>query len=100
MSNVPGAWEVVVLVAATYRVWRLLAIDRILDAPRNRVLIDKDGDWREGLVEFVTCPWCFGFWLVLATWGAWLLWPHATDVVAVPFAISTFVGLIPRNLDP
>lgn len=100
MSNVPGAWETVVLVAAVYRVWRLLAFDTVTEQIRLNVLIDHDGEWRNRLKDFVECPWCFGFWIAVATWAAWLLWPHAVDVAAVPFAISTAVGLIPKNLDP
>jgi hypothetical protein len=98
---IPGAWAFVLLAAAAARVWLLLAEDKILTRPRDWVLDRLDhvyGNYdskRAGTTwfEFVNCAWCFGFWIGLAWWGAWLLWPHATVVASVPFAISLVVGL-------
>lgn len=105
MSYVPTTWEAILLGLAAFRVWRLLAADTILDWPRNR-LVRREEFWegpdfyREKLDRWLHCPWCMGFWVTMGWWGAWLVWPHATMIVAVPWAISAFVGLVQRNYDP
>jgi Protein of unknown function (DUF1360) len=98
--SVPGVWAFVLIAVASYRVWRLLAEDTILDRPRRWAL--RLGSWQEGdqapegyrakVGEFVSCPWCMGFWIVLAWWAAWQVWPHGAVVVAVPFALSAAVA--------
>lgn len=93
--NVPGWWEFVLLGLAAFRVWRLVAEDLIFEPLRARLLAtDSTAE------EFVTCPWCSGFWVALGWWAAWEVWPHATVVIAVPFALSAIVGLVAANLDP
>ena len=93
---------------AVYRVWRLLAEDEILDVPRRRVL--RYVGWEEGddlpdgyrvkWADFLTCPWCAGFWLCVLAWLFWLWFPSLSLVIATPFALSALVGLIRVNLDP
>lgn len=100
MSNVPNWWELLLLALAAWRTFRLLAEDDILDKPRRWVL-NLDPDWNEGEEpndayrfkwgEFITCPYCAGFWITLAWWGAWLAWPHGTLIAAAPLAINTLV---------
>lgn len=104
--SVPGWWETLLLVAATYRVWRLVSHDMVTDPvrawvfpPRKKAGGDTVHRWQYGL-EFLQCPWCAGFWLSLLAWGAWQLWPHGTLVAAAPLAVSMLVGIIPHNLDP
>jgi hypothetical protein len=94
------------LALAAFRTWRLLAEDDLLDRPRRYVTRlgsgwEKDGDpvpagYRIGLGKFVACPWCLGFWLALAWWAAWQAWPHATEVAAVPLALSALVPVVER----
>ena len=103
---IPGPWAAVLLGLAAFRTWRLLAEDELLDRPRRRVM--RLGDWsgsggfpsgyREGLDNFVGCPYCFGFWVGLAWFGAYQLGPHSTLIVAVPFAISAAVGILGSKL--
>ena len=95
---IPGPWAFVLLAAAACRVWRLLSDDTILDKPRARLLDHLDRAYNPRLagrawLDFVSCPWCLGFWVGLAWWGAWLAWPHATLIAATPWAISLAVGL-------
>lgn len=100
MTHVPGVWTFALLATASYRLWRLLAEDTILDGPRRRVL--RLVGWQEGQPapesyrakwgEFLTCPWCLGWWIALAWWAAWLATDYAV-VVAVPFALSAVVAL-------
>lgn len=104
--NVPDWYELVLLAAAAFRSWRLLAEDDILDRPRRYVTglggkWQKEGDplpdgYRIGLGSFIVCAWCLGAWLALAWWGAWQAWPHGTLVVAVPFVLSALVPLSER----
>jgi hypothetical protein len=91
---VSTAVEFLILTAAAYRTWRLLAFDTILDIPRQHV---------QGAVRrFLECPWCAGFWIT----AAWLT-PLYVDAqlpvwlrCALPWAGSLLVGLTARNLDP
>jgi hypothetical protein len=103
----PGAWVTIILLAAAFRIWRLLAEDFILDRPRHWIVNLprnwKEGDaipknYREKLAEFINCPWCFGFWISIAVWGLWQINEHWTEVLCVPLAISAGVGLVVHNL--
>lgn len=107
MSNIPSWWEFLLLALAAYRVFRLIAEDTILDGPRRRLV--RIGDWQEGDDEedlpdeyrekwaaFITCPYCAGFWIAIVWWIAWLIWPHATVLVAVPWAISAAVAFFAK----
>lgn len=96
--NVPSWYELALLVLAAFRTWKLIGEDTILDRPRNwtlkqafRVAGPKGKDYVETLLE---CPWCAGFWVSLAWWGAWEAWPHAALIATVPLAISAVVGVI------
>ena len=95
--NVPQWYALLLLALAAWRIYMLLALDSILDKPR-RYVTGLGWEWKEGkpvpkgyrewLAEFIECPYCLGFWVGLAWWGAWQAWPHGTLVVAAPFAIS------------
>lgn len=100
--KVPDWWTLVLLGGASFRVFRLIAMDTILDKPRGWLVglgVWKEGmpvpsNYRKGLAEFLVCPWCLGFWVTLAWWLAWQEWSHGALVVAAPFAISAAVGLL------
>ena len=102
--STPNWYELALLALAAWRVFQLIAFDSILDQPRRYVT--RLGDWqeandpkhvnlpkeyREKLGLFINCPYCAGFWIGLAWWGAWQIWPHGTIVVAVPWVISAGV---------
>jgi len=114
---IPGTWQFILLALAAYRLWRLLAEDDILERPRRKLLrLSRewaDGDsipkgYRNELALFLTCPWCAGAWVSLATYIAWIAtlgeWPDSASEVFVGlgvwFALSASVGLIRTNLDP
>jgi uncharacterized protein DUF1360 len=102
LSNIPNWWQFALLAGAAFRTWRLLAADAILDKPREwltRRAKAEAGKHREEVDIFLHCPWCLGFWVTLAWWGAWLIWPHATVLLAVPWAANALVGLVAQNLD-
>jgi hypothetical protein len=108
--KVPDWWAALLLALAAFRVWRLVAKDDVLDRPR-RWLLRLGNEWqgqsdpiprgyRSGLADFLTCPWCLGFWIVVAEWVLWQVWPHATLVVAAPLAVMAVAALVASNLDP
>ncbi len=104
--SIPGWYALVLLALAAFRTWRLLAEDDIFDRPR-RYVTGLGREWKEegnplpehyrvGLMAFIQCPWCLGFWLALAWWGAWEIWPHGATVAAVPMALSAIVPLVSK----
>lgn len=75
------------LTLAAWRTFQLISADDILDRPRRYVTARLNETWN----DFIDCPYCAGFWIAVAWWGAWQIWPHGTLVVAVPFAFSAGV---------
>jgi len=73
---------------ATFRLWRLLAVDNVTASSRSRL--------GSGFLGFLACPWCAGFWLsvivvlVLWRWGD-IEW---VQIVTMIFAVSGLVGLL------
>lgn len=88
--RVPDWYGLVLLGLAAFRTWKLIGDDTILDRPRAWA-VKRGGEYLETMLE---CPWCAGFWISLAWWGIYELWPHGTLVAAVPLAISAVVGLL------
>jgi hypothetical protein len=100
---IPSFLTLTLLVLAAYRTWKLIAEDTILDRPRKALIAWVDQSGRGGTAAhrramyvalFIECPWCAGFWISLAWWGAWQAWPHGTLVAAGPMAISAIVGIL------
>lgn len=106
--NVPNWWSATLLALAAWRLFHLIAHDDILDRPRRWALRlsptwKKEGDatgekYREKWAAFITCPYCAGFWIALAWWGAWQVWGHGTLVAASVFAINAGVIAAQRVL--
>lgn len=107
--NVPSPWIALLLMGASFRLWRLLAEDFILDRPRHWI-VNLPRNWKEGdelpkdyrleLAKFINCAWCLGFWLGFGVWALWQINEHWTEVLSVPLAISGAVGLVVANLTP
>lgn len=105
MPDVPSWWEFVLLALASWRIFRLISEDDILDRPRRWVL-RLDPDWKEGedpgekyrfkWGEFITCPYCAGFWISIVAWVTWMIWPHAAVMLSVPWAISAVVIFVAK----
>lgn len=106
-----SAWQFVVVTLGAYRLWRIAARDTITEPVREAVTGYDDDEapgltdaprktWRIYVSGLVRCPWCLGFWISLAVYGAWLLWPHATFYALTPFAISAALGIVRKTLDP
>ena len=100
--SIPNWYETLLLGLAAYRGWRLLAEDVVLDRPRAWLVGLSDwtagqrtpASYREGLAEFLTCPWCAGAWIAIGWWALWQWQPHFALVASVPFAISVVVGAL------
>lgn len=57
--------EALLIGVASYRLWRLLAVDTITEAPRDWVLV-RLPQWVD---DMTMCPWCAGSWLAFGvTW--------------------------------
>jgi len=103
--SVPSPWIALLLLGASYRIWKLLADDTILNRPRHW-LVRLPPDWEEGdplprdyrleLARFITCPWCLGFHVSWVLWLAWEIEPHWTAIFSVPFALSAALGITER----
>lgn len=108
--SVPDWWSLTLLALASFRTWRLLSEDEILDRPRRWLLRlgsewQKEGDpvpagYRLGWGAFLSCSWCMGLWASLAWWLAWQIDNKWTLIAATPFAISALVGFQRNKLDP
>lgn len=84
------ALGVPLLALATYRVWRLIAVDQITEPIRARFIF-RDGRLWQWVADLVGCPWCLGWWLsgvasvayvmVLGLGWWWVvLWPAVSCV--------------------
>lgn len=112
---VPSPWPFVLLTLAAYRLLRFVSWDQITEPARAMLThrhetgSGKDArdtskgrkrrPYRAKLDEFIHCPFCMGWWICLAGFAAWQFWPHAVEVLAVPWAASGVVGLIAKVLD-
>lgn len=82
------------LTLASYRVWRLAALDSITEPIRARFIFREGRGW-QFLADLIECPWCLGFWISgaaslawllafdLSAWYLVLLWPAVSCLVGV-----------------
>lgn len=108
----PDAVALVVLALGAFRLTRIIGWDTLAGLVRLRVWatgrrLEDDGRVTvtnparpEWIDQLLSCPWCLGWWVCLATAGSWWAWPTTTLAVALPLALSAAVGLIAKNLDP
>lgn len=68
--------------------------------PTSQVAYVRPAYRRPTLAHLVHCPFCAGWWISLACWGAFQLSERWTLVALTPFAVSGAVGLVAKNLDP
>ena len=99
-AYVPDPWTFILLALAAWRVFKLISSDVILEAPVDALLrristTSRRTYWR----EFLECPYCLGAWLASVWWLAWLAWPHAALIAAVPWALSAVVALVETGRD-
>ena len=110
MPDLPHWWWILLLSLASWRVFRLLAEDTILDKPRRKLL--RLGDWQEedgtdNLPEdyrfewgiFLTCPYCAGFWIsgiALLLYSLIVEWHGVFAFLVSWFAISATVAFFAK----
>jgi hypothetical protein len=110
MPDLPHWWWFILLSLASWRVFRLLAEDTILDKPRRYIL--RLGDWQEedgeqNLPEeyrdewgiFLTCPYCAGFWIsgiALTLYSLIVEWHGVFSFFVVWFSLSALVALLAK----
>jgi hypothetical protein len=88
---IPEPYELMLLSLAAFRLFWIIGEDTITEPVR--AWLTKNGK-REKTELFLGCPWCAGFWISLAAWGAWLALGDWAVWAAVPLAISAAVGTI------
>lgn len=116
-------WPLIIMALAVYSITRLITKDSIVDRQRDwfierfpyegyttrnrpnpkRCEFIVTGDHYYVTVgnrwgELVTCPWCMGFWVSVAVFGAFCFWPIATTFVLVPWALRVVPGMIESAL--
>jgi len=109
----------IILALAIYSITRLISIDSFPPIERARLWFydrfphdgysttnrPKRGEWVpigrlyqvnigtwQG--ELISCPWCLGWWVSLATSVAFLFWPTTVLAICVPFALRVIPGII------
>lgn len=120
---IPHWWAASVLALGAFRVTRLIGWDDLPPVERLRAWLVGEHTARTGsgnshlgltatkaedttayrrptLNHFVHCAFCQGFWVALVVYLAWLGEARWTLLVLFPFALSSVVGLVARNLDP
>lgn len=100
---IPSWWPALLLGIASWRTFHLLAFDDILNPLRNRLVgLPANATTRKGgvvkLMDFIECPYCLGFWVGLAWWGAWSIWPHGVLIGASAVAIASAAAIGQRLL--
>lgn len=81
---------------AAFRVWRLLAVDKLPPIMWARERLEAAADNRVGTVwaDGVTCPWCSGAWVsALVVAAVWATRPLTLPALWFA-AVSAVVGLV------
>lgn len=111
---IPAWWPALIIGLGAFRIVRLIGWDDLPPILRLRKRLTGEqvryrpteergpvySYRRPTLAHFIACPYCVGWWVALAAYGLWIQWPHGTVYVLAPFALSAFIGLVARNLDP
>lgn len=108
MSGVPSAFHFLVLGLAAWSTFYLIGQDDITEKIRRRLLRlgeewEKEGDpypddYHFGVGKFITCPYCAGFWIWVAWYLAWWIWPAVVLPAAFIMAGRTIVIAVQKIL--
>lgn len=89
----------VILSLAAYRITRLITTDDILLRPRLWLIEKLETSRFDKYAEGLTCSWCAGFWISLATVLISNIFIHIPYPALYVGAVSTVVGLIGGKID-
>jgi hypothetical protein len=71
---------------ASYRLWRLVAVDAITERPRDWLLV-RSPQWVD---KMTMCPWCLGSWVAFGvTWAT-----DAAVGVASPLLVALAAAVV------
>ena len=80
--------EIVVVALVSYRLWRLLAVDKITEPVRDRM--------SERVLDPWQCPWCLGWWCTVAVglvaWWVGLVVGSPWLVIPAAAVLVGFIG--------
>jgi len=98
---IPNWYALALLSLASWRTFQLIVRDDIMDRPRRWLTRlnpewEKEGDpisldYRYSWAAFLNCPYCFGFWVSVSWYLAWLIAGDGALALSIPFAISTLL---------
>lgn len=99
-----------ILAMVSFRVTRFFLFDSMFEATRIRIYnallkVDEDGytpTWRYKIYELLSCTWCFGFWVSLATYWVYLWvapWNWTRGDWLLALAITGIAGFL-HALEP
>jgi hypothetical protein len=101
-ETVGTAIEIVLLTLAVARITILITRDEITEPLRARAwrfsspVTTQDRD--QGVIgSIIECPDCCGVWVGLAASFAYVLAPHATATLSLPFALGMAASFIARK---
>ena len=107
--KIPDWYQLAIVGIAAWRVFNLVAYDKILDRPRNWLLglpwAWNTGDtipdrYRMKWALWVTCPYCAGFWVGLVWFAAFEITSFWTTFVAIPFVLNAITIALAKILTP
>ncbi len=90
-----SAFELFIIILATYRVTRMLVYDRVFKLIRDLIRKMEGKGFGDSLKAIVTCPWCAGVWLALFNTSIYYLVPYGDLFVTLMAVagVATFLQL-------
>lgn len=87
--------EVLLIGAASYRLWRLIAVDDFTEHWRDQALV-RSPAWVDAMVS---CPWCLGSWVAFAVTWITDLTVGVRMPVLVALSAAVVVGMLGEWLE-
>lgn len=99
---VPDWWAFALIALGSWRLWKLIEDDKLLEGPIDALLRRIPAGRRDYWRDFLECPRCLGFWIAGLGYAIWLSvlgdWPDGVGeglvAIGVWFALNAVVALI------
>lgn len=88
------AWTFVILALASHRIQRIFTADHWPPTEALRDYIDNRFGPNSSYATFISCGWCFGFWVTIAVFAEHRYLSIVPMLVYTIFAASSIVGLV------